>query len=157
MTDKLCGDALGQELSDLMRDLEDRKGHSAWLIQHWPTVLRALRRPPPSSEAVASKLRELCDRLDWFGPSRDVNIRITVAEARALLASPAADQQGAEMTTAANKGWSDEFRRGMEHAANLYEQVNPASDLERHHSDPGAGAMGAVIEFRDLIRKEART
>ena len=47
----------------------------------------ALRAAPPSSEPVAEKLRELCDRLDWQGPSREANIRLTVAEARALLAS----------------------------------------------------------------------
>lgn len=56
-----------------------------------------------------------------------------------------------------NEVWTDEFRRGVEHAANMYEQVNPASDMERQRGDPGAGAMGAVIEYRDLIRKEART
>ncbi len=58
------------------------------------------------------------------------------------------------MRRTVNKGWMDEFRRGMEYAANLYEQVNPASDDERINNVPGAGAMGAVIEFRDLIRKE---
>lgn len=45
--------------------------------------------------------------------------------------------------------------RGMLMAADLYEQVNPASDDERMNGDPGAGAMGAVIEFRDLIRNKA--
>ena len=54
------------------------------------------------------------------------------------------------------KTMTDEFKKGMEHAANLYEQVNPASDEERLRGDPGAGAMGAVLEFRDLIRNEAR-
>lgn len=39
-----------------------------------------------------------------------------------------------------------------EHCAMLHESVNPASDIERHHGDPGAGAMAAVIEYRDLIR-----
>ena len=37
-------------------------------------------------------------------------------------------------------------------AGNLHEQINPASDLERFNGDPGAGAMGAVIEYRDSIR-----
>ena len=41
-----------------------------------------------------------------------------------------------------------------ERCAYLYEQVNPASDLERANGDPGAGAMGAVLEFRDLIRAQ---
>jgi hypothetical protein len=47
------------------------------------------------------------------------------------------------------------IRLGMLIAAELFEQVNPASDVERINGDPGAGAMGAVIEYRDLIRKEA--
>jgi hypothetical protein len=40
-----------------------------------------------------------------------------------------------------------------ERCASLHESVNPASDEERSHGDPGAGAMGAVIEYRDLIRR----
>jgi hypothetical protein len=43
-----------------------------------------------------------------------------------------------------------------ERCAQLHEQVNPASDDERLHHVPGAGAMGAVIQYRDLIR-ERRT
>lgn len=39
-----------------------------------------------------------------------------------------------------------------EECARLFEQVNPASDDERIHEVPGAGAMGAVLQFRDLIR-----
>lgn len=39
-----------------------------------------------------------------------------------------------------------------ERAASQYENVNSASDDERTKGIPGAGAMGAVIEFRDLIR-----
>lgn len=42
-----------------------------------------------------------------------------------------------------------------ERAATLHESVNPASDDERLKNLPGAGAMGAVIEYRDLIRSEA--
>jgi hypothetical protein len=42
--------------------------------------------------------------------------------------------------------------QALEEAAYLHESVNPASDAERHHNDPGAGAMGAVIEYRDAIR-----
>ena len=42
-----------------------------------------------------------------------------------------------------------------EECARLHEQINPASDDERYHSVPGAGAMGAVLQYRDLIR--ART
>lgn len=39
-----------------------------------------------------------------------------------------------------------------ERAASLHENINPASDEERGRGDPGAGAMGAVIEYRDKIR-----
>ncbi len=41
-----------------------------------------------------------------------------------------------------------------ERCAMLHEQVNPASDDERINGVPGAGAMGAVIQYRDLIRKQ---
>jgi D-ribose pyranose/furanose isomerase RbsD len=44
------------------------------------------------------------------------------------------------------------FKAGTERAASLHEQINPASDDERHNNVPGAGAMGAVIEYRDQIR-----
>lgn len=44
------------------------------------------------------------------------------------------------------------FRDATERAANLHEQVDPASDAERLEKNPGAGAMGAVIEYRDKIR-----
>jgi hypothetical protein len=39
-----------------------------------------------------------------------------------------------------------------ERCAQLHEQVNPASDDERLAHVPGAGAMGAVIQYRDMIR-----
>lgn len=44
------------------------------------------------------------------------------------------------------------FNAGTERAASLHEQVNPASDDERLNNVPGAGGMGAVIQYRDLIR-----
>ena len=44
------------------------------------------------------------------------------------------------------------YRAGTDRAGNLFESVNPASDDERGTNTPGAGAMGAVIEYRDLIR-----
>jgi len=59
------------------------------------------------------------------------------------------------MTKTINKGRTDEFLAGMRYAASLFESINPASDMERQHGDPGAGAMGAVLEFRDLIRADA--
>lgn len=40
----------------------------------------------------------------------------------------------------------------FEEAARLHEQINPASDDERLKGHPGAGAMGAVIEYRDALR-----
>lgn len=50
----------------------------------------------------------------------------------------------------------DELRlirdQAFEEAASLFESVNPASDSERATKTPGADAMGAVLEFRDLIR-----
>ena len=45
------------------------------------------------------------------------------------------------------------FRAATERAASLHEQINPASDQERHDKSPGASAMGAVIEYRDRIRE----
>lgn len=42
--------------------------------------------------------------------------------------------------------------RERERCAMLHECVNSASDDERHHNVPGANAMGAIIEYRDLIR-----
>ena len=47
------------------------------------------------------------------------------------------------------QGWT----LATERAASLHESVNPASDEERGNSVPGAGAMGAVIEYRDAIRR----
>lgn len=46
------------------------------------------------------------------------------------------------------QGWT----LATERAASLHESVNPASDEERGNNVPGAGAMGAVIEYRDAIR-----
>lgn len=40
----------------------------------------------------------------------------------------------------------------LEEAAQLHENINPACDHEREHGAPGAGAMGAVIRYRDAIR-----
>lgn len=57
------------------------------------------------------------------------------------------------MWAAFEHGW----RMATDRAAALHESVNPASDDERASSTPGAGAMGAVIEYRDAIRIEADT
>mgnify|MGYP001567931827 CR=1 FL=1 len=40
----------------------------------------------------------------------------------------------------------------VERCARLHESVNPASDEERLYNFRGAGAMGAVIEYRNGIR-----
>jgi hypothetical protein len=45
------------------------------------------------------------------------------------------------------------FSAATERAADLHEQVDPASDMERLDRLPGAGAMGAVIEYRNKIRE----
>ncbi len=44
-------------------------------------------------------------------------------------------------------GW----RIATSRAAGLYEQINPASDDERLNHVLGAGAMGAVMDYRDAI------
>lgn len=66
--------------------------------------------------------------------------RVFNAELRQAIAAAlrSADKTGAE--------------RVKEAAGMLHENINPASDNERLHGDPGAGAMGAVIEYRDAIR-----
>lgn len=46
------------------------------------------------------------------------------------------------------------FLAATEKAASLHENINPASDEERTNKAPGCGAMGAVIEYRDAIRKD---
>ncbi len=51
---------------------------------------------------------------------------------------------------------ADAYILGVEDAAALFESVNPASDDERLHGIPGAGAMGAVLEYRDKIRELLR-
>ena len=45
------------------------------------------------------------------------------------------------------------WNEAIELAAQLHESINPASDEERQSDTPGAGAMGAVIEYRDKIRE----
>jgi len=40
-----------------------------------------------------------------------------------------------------------------ERCAQLHESINTACDCERRDGHPGAGAMGSVIEYRDLIRR----
>lgn len=49
--------------------------------------------------------------------------------------------------------WVAAYMAATDRAAMLHESVNPASDRERLDNVPGAGAMGAVVEYRDLIRR----
>ncbi len=50
--------------------------------------------------------------------------------------------------------FSEGFRVATERAAMIHESVNPASDEERLNHVPGAGGMGAVIQYRDMIRAD---
>ncbi len=54
------------------------------------------------------------------------------------------------MWAAFEAGW----RAATERAASLHESVDPASGQERQSGSPGADAMGAVIQYRDLIRAQ---
>jgi hypothetical protein len=44
------------------------------------------------------------------------------------------------------------FQAATIRAAELHEQIDSASDAERIDNLPGAGAMGAIVEYRDRIR-----
>jgi len=45
------------------------------------------------------------------------------------------------------------YTAALRDAAALHESINSSSDQERFNGDPGAGAMGAIIEYRDAIRR----
>ena len=47
------------------------------------------------------------------------------------------------------KAWAEKVK---EKCADLHPNIDPASDAERLRGAPGAGAMGAVIDYRDAIR-----
>jgi hypothetical protein len=49
--------------------------------------------------------------------------------------------------------WLAAFTAATERAASLHESIDPACSHEREHNAPGAGAMGAVVQYRDLIRQ----
>lgn len=49
--------------------------------------------------------------------------------------------------------YSQGYRDATARAADLHEQIDSASDAERLDRVRGAGAMGAVIEYRDKIRQ----
>lgn len=48
---------------------------------------RKIERDTATIKAMRDKLVELCDRLNWKGPSRESNLEITVREARAIVAA----------------------------------------------------------------------
>lgn len=98
----------------------------------------------------------------------DLNLRGPTGPAAKLIKSwlAAAKAEGARHVADAintNEGTRELLERvrvegihaGLCLAAYLHESVNPACDHERADRVPGAGAMGAVIEYRDLIRAEA--
>lgn len=77
----------------------------------------------------------------------------------ALVSRLVGSQAKANPTLIALRGICKESARqavilGLRRAAMIHESVNVACDHERPDV-PGAGAMAAVIQFRDLIRAEA--
>lgn len=55
-------------------------------------------------------------------------------------------------TASRNNDSSEARNAALEEAAQLHEQVNTADDFQRLEKLPGAGAMGAIVEYRDKIR-----
>lgn len=51
-----------------------------------------------------------------------------------------------------SKGHAQTRDDALEEAARLHENIYPACEHERQKGDLGAGAMGAVIAYRDAIR-----
>lgn len=49
--------------------------------------------------------------------------------------------------------YSQGFKDATQRAGDLHEQTDSASDVERLRNLPGAGAMGAIIQYRDKIRE----
>lgn len=88
---------------------------------------------------------------DDRGEAEDLSSRINALLSGAATPAPTAAhlRRFREQTEAEVFG----YVTGVEDAAALYESVNPASDDERIKGSPGAGAMGAVIEYRDKIRE----
>lgn len=96
--------------------------------------------------------------------SNRVFVKPTIHELEAILADnqtppiellpsgevrPRADEtEVLRLAQALQAQWND----ALEVAAGLHESMNPACDHEREHGDPGAGAMGVVVEYRDAIR-----
>ena len=103
-----------------------------WIERHWSVLLRgAVSLGRSNYDAFHECLKALKQKSEELTESKDLSLywigRAEYAERKAR-------------------------REAFEEAAQLHESVNPADDLERLHGDPGAGAMGAVIEYRDKIR-----
>ena len=47
------------------------------------------------------------------------------------------------------------IRKGLLRAADHHNSISAACDHERSNGDAGAGAMGAILEYRDLLRSLA--
>lgn len=77
------------------------------------------------------------------GPTESLEGRITKVDLDTLISM---------YRTAGSKATAAERER----CAQIHESINAACDCERREGHPGAGAMGAVIEYRDLIRTEAK-
>ena len=61
--------------------------------------------------------------------------------------------QKSELLAAQMCGYCQGWREAIEWAGNLHDSIDPACDHEKDRGG-GAGAMGAVIAYRDLIRTE---
>ena len=117
--------------------------------------MQKLMHPSPSE--IVAVLEELLHRLDVemgdTDPDDETDESIVASQngwkmVERLSNKPATSSGFKERMLAE----ADAYILGVEDAAALHESVNPASDAERLRGDPGAGAMGAVIEYRDKIR-----
>lgn len=52
----------------------------------------------------------------------------------------------------ARRAHAEGFKEGVERAVSLHENVDPACAHEIQRGDPGAGAIGAVVRYREAIR-----
>jgi hypothetical protein len=104
-------------------------------------------KPPSVREALREASSDIHNAIEAllhvpFHDGRDKAIDLLAVRRDKISAALSAPDDSAA------SGWNE----ALERAAMLHESVNPASDEERVHRIPGAGAMGAVIEYRDKIR-----